>query len=230
MINLISFYYDENFTYKDKDRISHITDSLRFHIDNLESNRWNKDQLIIKTNFLFEYKGISNVFFNDDNNRIPQNLFLTKFLAIYETLQEYPNEIIWFHDVDTFQLKPFNLFDIESLLCNLDILYCNYWPGYPRPQGASVFYKGMTKNIEDIYSVVINNIKLSYDDEQILQKFSIARPDRIKATLPYEYNTSITKTSSNKRTSKNPYCLHGNIFQSRFCRRLYHKFLNERIL
>ena len=227
MINLMSFYYDDNFIYKDKDQMSRITDSLRFHIDNLESNNWRDHDLIIKTNFSFEYNGISSVLFNN-NELILENLFLTKFLAIYEVLQEYPNEIIWFHDIDTFQIKPFNLLDIQNLIYNLDILYCNYWPGNSQAQGASVFYNGMTKSIKDIYELLLNNRSLNYPDEPMLGAFSIERPDKIKSNLPYEYNTSITKRTFNKRTSKNPYCLHGNMFGNRFSRLLYDKFLKER--
>ena len=58
MINLMSFYYRDNFKYQRKDNLDYIRESLKIHIDSLQLFGWNEQSLVIKTNFDFQYKNI----------------------------------------------------------------------------------------------------------------------------------------------------------------------------
>jgi hypothetical protein len=223
MINLISFYYRDNFKYQRKDSLDHIKQSLFMHIDSLNQYEWNKESLIIKTNFDFEYKGIKSIPFQYDQHI--HNLFFSKIIAAYEVLLAFPNEIVWQHDHDTLQLRKFPSDLSESL--SHDITMCSRWEGNPDPNSASVFYRGMSKTLTDIYNYInIPNplfLQKKYGDEDIFIHFRKAHYD-IDTNLPFEYNTSLTKFSSRRRKSDAPFCVHGDPFRRRWDSRQYLKY------
>lgn len=223
MINLISFYYSDHFKYQRKDSLDHIYDSLKTHIDSLEKFGWNNQSLIIKTNFDFKYKNIQAIPF--EYNRPIDNLFFSKIIAAYEILSINPNKIVWQHDHDTLQLRQFPSNLSESLMH--DITMCSRWDGNPEPNSASVFYKGMSKTLNDIYNYInIPNpifLRNKYTDEDIFIYFQNAGYD-IDTTLSFEYNTSLTKFTSRRRRSDNPYCVHGDPFRRRWDSREYMKY------
>jgi hypothetical protein len=223
MINLISFYYDENFKYKQKEALPSIISSLKKHIDNLETNGWNSTQLIIKTNFEFNYRGIYSELFQFKNTL--NSLFLTKIIAAYEVLKQFPDEIVWSHDHDTYQIKPFNQKKIKKIIKNTDIMLCNYWPGSNTPQGASVFYNQMSETLVDMYNTIkyINSAKIT---DEILFSWFKHKQYNIQFNLPYEYNTSLTKYTCDKRFSNNPICVHGDL-NRKFDTRKYKKYTNQ---
>jgi hypothetical protein len=227
IINLISFYFKPDYMYRHKDDLSFIKKNLCLHIDNMEMFGWNKDNFILKTNFDFEYKGIINTPFIY-NECI--NLFLTKIVAAYEVLSEYPDIILWQHDHDTYQIRPF---DIEKLNQEIiaDINMCKYWSTNNKPQSASVFYKGMSKSIHDMYEYIqipnpqfLNNIR--YTDEETFMYFQNLGYS-INTNLSFEYNTSLTKFTSHRRKTDDPYCVHGNALSTRWDSRNYHSYLRK---
>lgn len=224
MINLISFYYRDNFKYQRKDSLDHIRDTLKIHIDSLQQLGWNEQSLIIKTNFDFQYKNIRSIPFQY-NNQI-DNLFFSKIIAAYEVLSSQPDEIVWQHDHDTFQLKSFPVVDLSQSL-NHDITMCSRWEGNPEPNSASVFYKGLSKTIIDIYEYIqISNNKFlskKYSDEDIYIDF-IKRGYSIDTSLSFKYNTSLTKYTSHRRKDDNPYCVHGDPFRRRWDGKQYLKY------
>lgn len=224
MINLISFFYKPDFYYQHKDNLDIIIQSLQFHIDNLEKVGFDKSRIIIKTNFDFSYKDIVSKPFKYNNC---SNLFLTKLIATYEILTEYPSEIVWQHDHDTYQIRKFDMNLLDSQLTH-DINMCNYWQGNDRPQGASVFYRGLSDDIKRLYSIITEtNIDLC--DERLFMYFMNNYSHKINLNLPYEYNTSLTKFTSRRRFVEYPFCVHGNVLTRRFDRRLYEYYLNKTI-
>lgn len=219
IINLMSFFYKDNYYYQNKDSLNDVINSLNLNIDYLIKLGWQASDLIIKTNFSFSYKNISSIPFE---NQYSTNLFLTKIIAAYEVLKQHPDAILWQHDHDTYQIKEFNEEDLRKHITN-DINLCNYWPGNNRPQGASIFYKYFSSTIKDMYNIIIStNIDLC--DEKFLMHFMSNYCHDISLNLPYQYNTSITRLSHNKRYAENPYCVHGDI-RHRFTRKLLNQYL-----
>lgn len=223
MMNLMSFYYRDNFKYQRKDNLDYIRESLKIHIDSLQLFGWNEQSLVIKTNFDFQYKNITAIPFQ--HNKPIDNLFFSKIIAAYEMLLIYPNEIIWQHDHDTLQLRPFPS-NIDQLLTR-DITMCSRWEGNSDPNSASVFYRGMSETLTDIYNYInIPNpifLQKKYTDEDIFIYFRNTGYD-IDTGLPFEYNTSLTKFSSRRRKSDAPFCVHGDPFRRRWDSHQYLKY------
>lgn len=224
MLTLISFYYKPDFIYKHKDHIPSIQESINTNIDYLLENNWNINSIFIKTNFDFFYKGIAYRPFEYNGC---SNLFLTKIIAAYEILKQYPNEILWQHDHDTYQIRSFNTNQLNKQLTH-DINMCNYWNGNDRPQGASVFYRGLSKSLTDMYNYIIKN-DINLCDETFFMYFMKKYGGSINIRMSYEYNTSLTKFTHKQRFSLYPYCVHGDL-RSGFCSALLHHYLNERII
>lgn len=226
MINLISFFYKPDFFYQHKDNLPYIKKNLEFHIDQLYDNGWDLSSLVLKTNFDFEYKNIISKKFYFNNC---YNLFLTKIVAAYEVADEYPNEIIWQHDHDTYQIKPFDKNQLQQEIIS-DVNMCNYWPQNNRPQGASVFYRSISKTLIDMYNYITipkdQFLHRKYTEENVFEHFRNLGYS-INTNLSYRYNTSLTKFTHNKRFSDNPYCVHGNPLSVRFDRNLYHKYTQK---
>lgn len=229
IINLISFYFNPSFYYKKKDSLDDIKKNIEIHIDHLSKCGWQKEQIIIKTNFNFNYRGIHNT--NFIYNCCP-NPFLTKIIAAYEVLSTNPNHILWQHDHDAYQLRPFNLSLLSTILV-AEMNLCNYYPMKNKPQAASIFYVGMSKTLEDMYNFIRNAdhkflMRRKYYDEELIADFKSSHS--ISTDLPYCYNTSLTKSTHNKRKSEIPYVVHGDLlrrFKNRFNRKIYFNYLNK---
>lgn len=222
MLTLISFYYKPDFFYQHKDSINAIEQSIRKNIDYLLINGWRQEDIYIKTNFEFSYKNINSISFDYTQC---SNLFLTKIIAAHEILNKYPENILWQHDHDTYQLRLFNQEQLNKQLTH-DINMCNYWMGNNRPQGASVFYKGLSRTLIDMYNhIITTNINLC--DEKFFMYFMQKFGGSINLKMPYEYNTSLTKFTHDKRFSVYPYCVHGDL-RSRFARRLFEHYVSQK--
>ena len=72
-------------------------------------NYWKPEDIILVTNFPFEYKGVNSIV-------VPDNLFCecdakaSKINTIIYLLEQHIiNDITWFHDLEAFQAAPFNI-------------------------------------------------------------------------------------------------------------------------
>lgn len=224
MINLLSFYYKDSFKYQRKDTLDHIKYALKYQLDSCSNYNWSSKNTIIKTNFDFEHKDFKAVKFNFE--KPIQNLFFSKIIAAYEVLSEYPDAVVWQHDHDTFQIKPFP----ESILLSHEINMCSRWEGNSLANSASVFYKGMSKSITDAYNYIQDFrpefLSRKFTDEDIFIYFQSIGYD-ISTNLSYEYNTSLTKYTSHRRKSDDPYCVHGDIFRKRRDAKLYSQYIKS---
>lgn len=223
MINLMSFYYETSFQYQRKDTLEQIKQSLCYHLDHYHKYNWSKDDIIIKTNFSFTYKDFKST--NFLYHKPIDNLFFSKIIAAYEVACEHPDTIIWHHDHDTFQLKPFP----KSITLTHDINMCSRWAGNPLPNSASVFYKGLSPILKEIYEYIqvpSSVVKKARTDEDIFRHFHKS-PYSLTTTLPFEYNTSLTKYTSDRRKAIDPYCVHGDPFRRRWDARRYHEYLQK---
>lgn len=226
IVNLISFYFKTDYMYKHKDDLSFIKKNLCLHIDNMEIFGWNKDNFILKTNFDFEYKGIISTPFIYNEC---MNLFLTKIVAAYEVLSEYPDIILWQHDHDTYQIQSFDMKKLNTEIKS-DINMCKYWNGNDKPQSASIFYKGMSKTLEDLYRYIVNGTEQKdflikgYTDEDVFWYFQKLKYS-INTNLSFEYNTSLTKYTSHRRNSQHPYCVHGDILGKRWDNKISQQYI-----
>jgi hypothetical protein len=118
---------------------------LQLQIENSLSLGWKKDDIIIISNFQWEYQEIiARVY--ELNKTCPTGSKLFGILKILPV-----NDIIWLHDLDAWQNVPFEVPEFK------DLALCKYPTN--RHAGGSIFVKDSAKDlIEDIINhIEINN-------------------------------------------------------------------------
>jgi hypothetical protein len=129
-------------TYTDplKRFVKNLEDLTKMQIDNSFELGWEKEDIILATNFPYEYKGIKSVIIGTyetfDNNRS------TKIPVINELFEKgliEDGQIYWFHDHDAFQLVPLEV-KLER-----DAGFTTYRG--PTWNAGSFFFKKSTKDI-----------------------------------------------------------------------------------
>jgi hypothetical protein len=127
-----------------------ISGYLKLQIENSIMHGWDKEDIIMITNFPFEYMGVS-AYVVDEICR--WSAFANKMVVINELIKRnIINDNFWLHDCDAYQLVPF-VFPEE---CK-DVNFVRHAPNRDKPQGGSVFYR---KEAFDIINVLANAIKL----------------------------------------------------------------------
>lgn len=85
------------------------TDTLvKIQIDNSIALGWKREDIMLVTNFLYEYNGVKSILVGDENYCTHSSGTPSKILTIL-TLFEMGligEDIYWFHDFDCFQLEP----------------------------------------------------------------------------------------------------------------------------
>lgn len=116
-------------------------DLTKIQIDNSLSLGWKLSDIILVTNFDYEYKGVKSIVVDDyevfDQNRS------TKIPAINELFDReiVEDELYWFHDHDAFQLEPINLILEKDAGFTEHGVYSKTW------NAGSFFFKKRSKDI-----------------------------------------------------------------------------------
>jgi len=126
------------------------TESLtKIQIDNLLELGWKVDDIILLTNFDYEYNGVKSTVVGDDyfNKTHPNS---TKFYAISKMFEDnlIEDHLYWAHDLDCFQKEPISEQEMLKEIDGKDIGICDYG-GCMQYAGSSVFFK---KSAGDIFA------------------------------------------------------------------------------
>jgi hypothetical protein len=159
---------------------------LRLQIENSLRLGWDKEDIIVITNFPFEYMDVKS-YIVDDICR--WSAFANKMVVINEMIQKgIINDNFWLHDCDAYQLVSF-VFPEE---CK-DVNFVRHAPGREKPQGGSVFYR---KEAFDIISVLSEAIRLfkPTKEESFFPNF-YHKGLKLKAVT--KYNSIIDKLEKN---------------------------------
>lgn len=144
-----------------------INSYLKLQVENSLMLGWDKEDIIVITNFPFEYMDIKT---NMVNDICRWSAFANKMVVVNELIcSNVINDNFWLHDCDAYQLVPF-VFPEE---CN-DVNFVRHAPGRDKPQGGSVFYR---KEAYDIISVLSKAIQLF-------------KPTKEESFFPYFYHKS----------------------------------------
>jgi hypothetical protein len=119
--------------------------AVRIQIDNSLSLGQKPEDIVLATNFDYEYRSVKSVLIGDDNladHFVPA----TKIYAITSLLNSglIGKDIYWYHDFDCFQLNPMT--DIEKDMAGYDMGVTNYGR-MPRMCSASIFFRDTAKDI-----------------------------------------------------------------------------------
>ena len=108
---------------------------LRLQVENSLLLGWPKEDIILLTNFPFEYMGVNA--YVTDNPICQWSAFANRMVIINEAIKKgIINDNFWVHDADSYQLVPFS-FPEE---CK-DVGFTKHAAGRTKPQGASAFYR-----------------------------------------------------------------------------------------
>jgi len=134
----------------------------RIQIDNSLSLGWKKEDILMVTNFDYEYNGVKSIVIGDDN----YCSFCWPSTKIYAIVDLFRNGLIgdglyWYHDFDCFQLVPFT--DDDPGLGIADMGVTNYGR-MPRLCSASMFFK---KSARDIYERLKGEVDRTRKDEEM---------------------------------------------------------------
>jgi hypothetical protein len=133
--------------------------SVKIQIDNSLSLGWKKEDILLFTNFEYEYNGVKSIIIGDEN--YCQFFFpATKIYVIDYMFRNglVEDDLYWYHDFDCFQLVSFD----EINLDNSEIGLTNYGR-MPRLCSASIFFK---KTSGDIFSELKKWVDQHKKDEE----------------------------------------------------------------
>jgi len=170
-----------------------IDNSLRF---------WNKEDIIIVTNFVYEYNGVKALVL-DDSLHCDHWSQSSKINCICHLLSAgMVNELCWFHDFDAYQLNKITKdeFDLDEISAGFtDYGWSEKWN-----TGSFVFSPGAA----DIFDLMRERLyRHRYDEEKALMALtgdsSNGINDRIKR-LNITYNIGMKKIERNVRRATKP--------------------------
>jgi len=165
------------FRYRDDEQ--KINSYLGLQIENSLMMGWDKEDIIVITNFDFEHLGVRSHVVKDICR---WSAFANKMVVVNEMIRQgVINDNFWLHDCDAYQLVPF-IFPIE---CK-DVGFARHAPGRIKPQGGSAFYR---KSAFDIVGAVA----------EMIQTFKVQKEESFYPSL---YISNVGNAASAKYESK----------------------------
>jgi hypothetical protein len=192
---------------------------IKFQIDNSLELGWKKEDILLFTNFPYEYKGIKSLIVAD-NNYCPFRPLSTKTITV-SNLTGLDDDIYWVHDLDCFQLENFKV-DLEGY----DLGCTDY--GWSRKWClGSYFYTSKAKDILDSIRETIYDIH--NEDERALMQITKEVEGRIKR-LNITYNLGMRHISYNYKKADKPLkVVHFHPFRTGLFEQ-FRPILNQRII
>ena len=140
-------------------------DLIKAQIDNSLECNWDPKDIIIATNFDFSYKGVKPYILDEICD---YSQFFHKQYALLELMKKgvFENQPIWYHDLDAFQLEPFNFPQFSG-----DWGTCVYPNGDGHSCQCGVIY--FKSSAQDILEYLVSNMKNrtynTHDDEVVIR-------------------------------------------------------------
>jgi len=198
-----------HFRYK-KD-MSIIDRYLQLQVENSLRMGWDKKDIILITNFDFEYMGVKAYKVSEICG---WSSFVNKLVVVNQMIKSgVINDNFWLHDADAYQLVPFE-FPSE---CK-DIGFTRHAPGRNKPQGGSSFYRKSAFKFIDVIAEMI----MLFKPEKEESFFPLFYND-CKKKLLAKYDKKIAVCTQkmavvNNEKSKNKYKLYIDIYsKQRHC-------------
>jgi len=158
---------------------------IKVQIDNSLALGWEADDILLLTNFDYEYNGIDALsLVIGEEAFCTYSPISTKVTAIHALFNQGLIErgiLYWAHDLDAFQLAPIPESEIETALGTEDMGMCDYGR-MPKWAGGSIFFK---HGAGDIFG----RIKEVMDEHQAVDE-------------PAMYNLTTTDEGINRRIKK----------------------------
>ena len=170
----------------DYSKMENTFNLIKAQIDNSLDCQWDPKDIIIATNFEFEYRGVKTYVLDEICD---YSQFFHKHYATLELMKKgvFEGQNIWYHDLDAFQLEPFNFPYFGG-----DWGTCVYPGGDGHSLQCGVIY--LKPSSQDIFEHLVTNMKNkrynTHCDEQV------TRMD-VKLNPKFSSRVSILDTSYN---------------------------------
>ena len=170
---------------------------VKIQIDNSLDLGWKKEDIILATNFNYEYRGVKSLIVADSNFCSFRPLS-TKTITVNYLLKKgmIGKELYWVHDFDAYQLNDIK----ESELDIVDVGFTTYgWS--PKWCLGSYFFRESAK---DIFKLIRDKIyEIHNEDERAL--VALTRNNNIKVKeLNITYNFGMRHIESNYKKAIKP--------------------------
>jgi len=174
---------------------------LKSQIDNSLRLGWDEMDIIIGTNFDFEYRGIKNYQLEDVCTYSGFNNFW------YGALELMNNGILvedfWLHDQDTWSVRNFDFPEFSGEIAGCEYIKTNQW------NCGSIYFKKTSREIlEYIVDIMRNNPdhKVSSDEEWIafLRYSNHSEIRDYLTTLNTQYNVGVTSFEDRYKSAIKP--------------------------
>ena len=173
----------------------------KIQIENSLSLGWKKEDIVLVTNFAYEFEGVNSVIVSDysvfDQNRS------TKIPAILELFKKdliEDNEIYWFHDHDAFQVTPF------EITLKKDAGFTTHGAYNPKLWNAgSFFFKKTARDVfEDIWKLMNERNSNEQNALTYMWEVNYNKVNEKTEILNQTYNIGIYKIPENTKVSELP--------------------------
>jgi len=164
---------------------------FKAQIDNSLNRGWKARDIIVGTNFSFEYKNIKNKFLTDI---CTSNIFCNKFYGALELMkQNILTDDFWLHDQDAWQLhNDLNFPDFDREIGGCTYIFTPEW------NTCSLFFK---KTAINILEYIVNFMKINseylesvYSDEHVISFLrNNSEISKYLSTINTQYNVGRTK-------------------------------------
>jgi hypothetical protein len=85
---------------------------VKIQIDNSLELGWKREDILLVTNFPYEYNGVKSLVVDDENYCWPSRT-ATKINVFLDLIDKGMNDLYWFHDIDAFQLRGLEKAELE---------------------------------------------------------------------------------------------------------------------
>ena len=175
---------------------------VKIQIDNSLSLGWKPEDILLLTNFPYEYNGVSSIVIGDEHY-CTHHWTATKVYVIVEAFRRgLITELTWYHDFDCYQLSPFT--EIEEDLGDADMGLAQYGR-MPRLCSASMFIRPGAKSF-------FETVKKDSEHNKYNEEYSIMR------MCLYKENTKSRPRRFNIRKIDISYALHRHNFNHVYVR------------
>ena len=152
----------------------------KVQIENSLELGWKPEDILIVTNFPFEYAGVQSLVLKDVEffERKPQASKINAIIRLFEDELIDKNELYWFHDFDAFQLQPIT--DDEIELTNDEIALTDYgggkhFAGEDRWSTGIIFFKNGSKDLFEEMKKIYYEKRI--DEEEALHLLLNRKPN-----------------------------------------------------
>lgn len=173
--------------------------TLQAQIDNSLQLGWKVGDIIIGTNFEFEYMGVKA---HQLNNVCEYNPFVNKWYGMLELMEKgILKEDFWFHDQDNWQLYPIEFPSFDGEIAGCTYVFTPEW------NTASLFIK---KSAIDILQYIKEFMDLNHelnlfsDENYIAILRAQTEISSYLTTINNEYNVGITKMEDRYNAANKP--------------------------